>query len=170
MVADREGEEGRDVTDTPELRLLFHRLNNQLGNAGTFQYRNRGVQAILSSTYGRWSYGVGVGYDRRRLLVPAASPLAYLDGTKDESYYLFLTAGRQLDVDSDLSIAGYLNYYDNGAPGAGDVQSAGISAAYSRRIWRSLTGSAAAALSAFDQDGFNSRLIGSALVGLRYNF
>ena len=31
MVADREGEEGRDVTDTPELRLLFHRLNNQLG-------------------------------------------------------------------------------------------------------------------------------------------
>ncbi|WP_283420270.1 hypothetical protein [Sphingopyxis sp. Geo48] len=145
-------------------------LNNQLGNAGTFQYRNRGVQAILSSSYGRWSYGVGVGYDRRRLLVPAASPLAYLDGTKDESYYLFLTAGRQLDVDSDLSIAGYLNYYDNGAPGAGDVQSAGISAAYSRRIWRSLTGSAAAALSAFDQDGFNSRLIGSALVGLRYNF
>lgn len=145
-------------------------LNNQLGNAGTFQYRNRGVQAILSSTYGRWSYGVGVGYDRRRLLVPAASPLAYLDGTKDESYYLFLTAGRQLDADSDLSIAGYLNYYDNGAPGSGDVQSAGISAAYSRRIWRSLTGSAAAALSAFDQDGFNSRLIGSALVGLRYNF
>jgi len=33
-----------------------------------------------------------------------------------------------------------------------------------------LTGTAAAALNAFDQDGFNSQLIGSALVGLRYNF
>lgn len=145
-------------------------LNGQLGNVNGFQYRSRGVQAILSSRYGRWNYGVGVGYDQRRLLVPAASPLASLNGVKDENYYLFLSAGRPLDADSDLSLSGYLSFYDNGAPGAGDVQSAGISAVYSRRFWRGLTGSAAAALNAFDQDGFNSQLIGSALVGLRYNF
>ena len=81
-----------------------------------------------------------------------------------------VSAGRQLDSSSDLSISGYLNYFDNGSPGASDVQSAGISAAYSRRFWRGLTGTAAAGLNAFDQDGFNSQLIGSALVGLRYNF
>ena len=145
-------------------------LNNQIGNVGAFQYRNRGVQAVLSSSYGRWHYGVGVGYDRRRLLVPRGSVLANLNGITDESYYLFLSAGRQLDADSDLNISGYLSYFDNGAPGVGEVQSAGLSASYSRRFWRNLTGTAAASINAFDQDGFNSQLIGSALVGLRYNF
>jgi hypothetical protein len=145
-------------------------LNNQLGNATSAQYRSRGVQATLSSRFAGWSYGVGIGYDRRRLLVPRLSPIANLNGITDESYYLFLTAGRELDADSDLSVSGYVNYFDNGAPGASDVQSAGLSASYSRRFWRGLTGTAAASLNAFDQEGLNSQLIGSALVGLRYNF
>jgi hypothetical protein len=145
-------------------------LNGQIGNAGAFQYRNSGVQAVLSSRYGRWAYGVGLGYDRRRLLVPHGSVLANLDGVTDESYYLFLSAGRPLGADADISITGYLSYFDNGAPGASDVQSAGLTASYSRRFWRGLTGTAAASINAFDQDGFNSELIGSALVGLRYNF
>ncbi|WP_428627960.1 hypothetical protein [Sphingopyxis sp.] len=145
-------------------------LNNQLGNATAAQYRSRGVQATVSSRFAGWSYGVGIGYDQRKLLAPVLSPIAGLNGIKDESYYLFLSAGRQLDADSDLSLSGYLNYFDNGAPGTSDVQSAGLSAAYARRFWRGLTGTAAASLNAFDQDGFNSQLIGSALVGLRYNF
>ena len=145
-------------------------LAPQLANTTTAQFRSSGVQAILSSRYGRWSYGVGAGYDRRKLLVPTGSVLGAINGTVDEAYYLFVSAGRQLDSSSDLSISGYLNYFDNGSPGASDVQSAGISAAYSRRFWRGLTGTAAAGLNAFDQDGFNSQLIGSALVGLRYNF
>ncbi len=146
-------------------------LNNQLGGgANSAQFRNRGVQAVLSSRFGGWSYGIGLGYDRRRLLVPRGSPIANLGGITDENYYLFLTAGRRLDADSDISLSGYLNYFGNGAPQAGDVQSAGLSATYSRRFWRGLTGTAAAGLSAFDQEGFNSQLIGSALVGLRYNF
>lgn len=145
-------------------------LSNQLGNATAAQYRSRGVQATIGSRFAGWSYGVGIGYDQRKLLAPLLSPIASLNGIKDENYYLFLSAGRQLDADSDISLSGYLNYFDNGAPGASDVQSAGLSAAYSRRLWRSLTGTAAASLNAFDQDGFNSQLIGSALVGLRYNF
>jgi hypothetical protein len=145
-------------------------LNPQLGSTTSLQFRNRGVQALYSSRFGGWSYGVGVGYDQRRLLVPANSVLAPLNGLKDENYYLFMTAGRQLDAESDLSLSGYVSYFDNGAVNVGDIQSAGISAAYSRRFWRDLTGTAAASLNAFDQDGFNSELIGSALVGLRYNF
>ena len=145
-------------------------LSNQLGNATAAQYRSRGVQATIGSRFAGWSYGVGIGYDQRKLLAPLLSPIASLNGIKDENYYLFLSAGRQIDVDSDLSVSGYVNYFDNGAPGVGDVQSAGLSAAYSRRFWRGLTGTAAASVNAFDQDGFNSQLIGSALVGLRYNF
>ena len=145
-------------------------LGNQLGTPTAAQFRNSGVQAVMSSrTYG-WSYGVGVGYDRRRLLVPRTSPIASLNGITDENYYLFLTAGHPIDRDSDITLSGYLNYFDNGSPGGSDVQSAGLTASYGRRFWRGLTGTAAASLTAFDQDGFNSQLIGSALVGLRYNF
>ncbi|WP_411342357.1 hypothetical protein V6U71_14365 [Sphingopyxis sp. J-6] len=145
-------------------------LANQLGNTTTAQFRNRGVQAVFSSRLGGWSYGIGAGYDRRKLLLPGLSAISDLNGVIDENYYLFLSAGRQLDRDSDLTLAAYFNYFDNGAPGAANVQSAGISAAYSRRLWRGLTGHAAASLTSFDQDGFNSQLIGSALVGMRYNF
>lgn len=145
-------------------------LSNQLGNATSAQYRSRGIQATLSSRFGGWSYGVGVGYDRRKLLAPLLSPIGSLNGVKDENYYLFVSAGRQLDVDSDIGLSGYVNYFDNGAPGASDVQSAGLTTSYSRRFWRGLTGTAAASINAFDQEGFNSQLIGSALVGLRYNF
>src|SRR3546814_2379888 len=96
-----------------------------------------------------WSSDVcssDLGYDQRRLLVPATSVLAVLDGSKDESYYLFMTAGRELDADSTLGLSGFVNYFDNGALGAADIQSAGLSASYSRRLWRSLTGNASAAI------------------------
>jgi hypothetical protein len=145
-------------------------LNNALSNATGAQFRSRGIQGIFTSRAGPWSYGLGAGYDRRRLLVPALSQIADLNGVTDENYYLFASIGRQLGRDADLSFSGFYNYFDNGSPGATDVQSYGASAVYSRRFWRGLTGSAAASLTGFDQDGFNSQLIGSALVGLRYNF
>lgn len=145
-------------------------LNNALSNATGAQFRSRGIQGIFTSRAGAWSYGLGAGYDRRRLLVPALSQIADLNGVTDENYYLFASIGRQLGRDADLSFSGFYNYFDNGSPGATDVQSYGASAVYSRRFWRGLTGSAAASVTGFDQDGFNSQLIGSALVGLRYNF
>lgn len=145
-------------------------LSTQLGTTTIAQFRNRGVQAILSSRLGRWNYGIGAGYDQRRLLVPATSVLAPLRGVTDEGYYLFVAAGRPLDALSDISLAAYLSQYDNGAPPSQDARAAGLSAAYSRRFWRGLTGTAAGSLNAFDQDGFDSQLIASALLGLRYNF
>lgn len=145
-------------------------LNQALGSATGAQFRSRGVQAIYSSRLGAWNFGLGLGYDQRRLLAPMLSPLTGLNGVKDENYYMSMTIARALDRDSDLSFASYINYFDNGAPGASDVKSAGASVAYSRRFWRGLTGTAAASLNSFDQDGVNSQLIGSALVGMRYNF
>ncbi|HMO74990.1 MAG TPA: hypothetical protein PKD99_08605 [Sphingopyxis sp.] len=145
-------------------------LNNALSNATGAQFRSRGVQAIWSSRAGAWNYGIGAGYDRRRLLMPALGELADLDGVIDENYYLYAALGRQLGRDADIAFNAFYNYFDNGAPGASDVQSLGASVVYSRRFWRGLTGSVAANITSFDQDGFNSQLVASALLGLRYNF
>lgn len=145
-------------------------LSSALGSATATQFRNRGVQAQLSRVSDGWKLGIGGGYDRRKLLTPAGSVLANLNGITDENYYAFVSAARQLDRDSDLSGTLIFNHFDNGAPGAADVTAMGAGVTYTRRFWRQLTGSAAATLSSFDQDGFNSELIGAALLGLRYNF
>src|SRR3546814_14703775 len=105
-----------------------------------------------------WSYGVGIGYDQRRLPVPATSVIAALDGTKDESYYLFMTAARELDADSSLGFPGFVTYFDNGAPGSADVQSAGISASSSRPRLAHPTDTASAATTAFAPDGLHSHI------------
>lgn len=145
-------------------------LNPALASATSTQFRNRGIQAIISRQAGDWNLGFGGGYDRRRLLTPAGSTLAALNGITDENYYAFVTAARQLDRSSDLNATMSYNYFDNGAPGASDVSSLGGTVTYSRRFWRGLTGTASAAINSFDQDGVNSQLLGSALFGLRYGF
>lgn len=145
-------------------------LNPALGNATTAQFRNRGVQALLSRQSDGWNLGFGGGYDRRRLLAPIGSTLGGLNGVTDENYYAFLSVARQLDRTSDLSATAFYNYFDNGAAGASDATSLGGSVTYSKRFWRGLTGTASAAINSFDQDGVNSQLIGSALLGMRYSF
>lgn len=145
-------------------------LNPALASATSSQFRNRGIQALLSRQSGGWNFGVGGGYDRRRLLTPSGSTLAGLNGITDENYYAFISVARQLDRNSDLSGTVNYNFFDNGAPGASDVTSTGATITYSRRFWRGLTGTASGAINSFDQDGFNNELIGSALLGLRYSF
>ena len=145
-------------------------LSPALASATATQFRNRGIQAQLSRTGGGWNFGIGGGFDRRKLLTPAGSVLAPLNGITDENYYAFVSAARELDRDSNLTGTLTFNYFDNGAPGVGDVTAMGAGVTYTRRFWRQLTGTAAATLSSFDQDGFNSELIGAALLGLRYNF
>lgn len=145
-------------------------LSPALGSATSAQFRNRGVQALLSRQSNGWNVGIGGGYDRRRLLTPSGSTLAALNGITDENYYAFVTVARQLDRNSDLGATFNYNYFDNGSPGSSDVTSAGATVTYSRRFWRGLTGTASGAINSFDQDGVNSELIGSALLGLRYSF
>jgi hypothetical protein len=145
-------------------------LNPALGAAVAAQYRSRGIQALLSTQAGGWSIGIGGGYDRRRFLAPELAGLFSVNGAVDENYYLTMTVGRALDRRSDISFNGYVNYFDNGLPGAPDVLSAGATAAYTREIFRNLQGQAAVGVNAFDQDGVNNALIGSALLGLRYSF
>src|SRR3546814_11685014 len=60
-------------------------LTPQLGSTTAIQYRNRGVQALLSSRHGRWSYGVGIGYDQRPLPLPGTSAIAALVGRTAQS-------------------------------------------------------------------------------------
>jgi hypothetical protein len=145
-------------------------FNNTLGSIQTANYRNRGVAALVSTRAGSWNLGLGAGYDRRRYVAPSVLGQFGLNGVTDETYYASLFAGTQIDDNSRFDSTAFVSYTDNGLVGAPDVLATGATAGYYRNFTRRLTGSVAASLTSFNQDGVNSELLGSATLGLRYSF
>ena len=88
----------------------------------------------------------------------------------DQNYYANLTIGRELDIYSSFDANVYANLLDSGFANAPNVLGVGANAAYYRQILPRLQGTAAVGLDSFQQDGFDSELTASALLGLRYDF
>lgn len=145
-------------------------LNDAFQSISTSQFRARGVTGVLSLNRGRWNAGLGIGYAQRVFITPRSSQFFALDGLKDESFFAEATLGRRLDEQSSIEASLYANYFDSGIAQAPDVTSTGATAAYYRMIGRRISATAALGLYTSDQDGFESDVNGSALVGMRYTF
>ena len=145
-------------------------LANTAGNLSGFGFRNRGALFSVSTREGPWSYAAAVGYDNRRYELQQIAAFADLNGVTDESWYAFISASRPLDSRTSFAASMYGNWFDSGLAGDFDSFAMGGTAAVSRSFAQRLTGTAAVAVNAIDQDGFNTRVFGSALLGLRYGF
>ncbi|MEP6346128.1 MAG: hypothetical protein ABJ082_09940, partial [Parasphingorhabdus sp.] len=145
-------------------------FNDVLQSAASSSFRARGVNGQLTYNYGGWETGLGVGYARRRFFASQLGAVAAVDGLVDENYYANLTIGKELDAYSRFDANVYANLLDSGFAGAPNVLGLGANAAYYRQILPGLQGTAAVGLDSFQQDGFDSELTASALLGLRYDF
>ena len=145
-------------------------LNDALQSAASSSFRARGVNAALSYQHAGWTTNVGAGYQRRRFFAAALGAVPATDGLIDENYYAFLGIGKQLDRVSSFDANVYASLLDSGVPGAPNVLGLGANAAYYREIIPGLSGTVAAGLDSFRQEGFDSELTASALLGLRYDF
>ncbi|GAA0484005.1 hypothetical protein GCM10009096_28170 [Parasphingorhabdus litoris] len=145
-------------------------FNDALQSAASSSFRARGVNAQLAYGYNGWNMGVAAGYSRRRFFASQIGGLAGVDGLVDQNYYANLSIGRQLDARSGFNTNVYANLLDSGFVGAPNVLALGANAAYYRQIIPGLTGTAAVGLDSFQQDGFDSELTASALLGLQYEF
>lgn len=145
-------------------------FNDALQSASSSSFRARGVNGQLTYAHAGWSTGVGVGYSRRRFFASQLGSLASVDGLVDENYYANFFIGKQIDSRSSFDANVYANLLDSGFAGAGNVLSLGTNAAYYYQILPGLQGTVAAGLDSFHQDGFDSELTASALLGLRYDF
>ena len=144
-----------------------------LANFGSLRsavFRNRGVTASYSHNFGRMSAGIAGGFDRRRFIGAAGTPIAYADGVSDESAWLAAYARRQIDEQSDLTANANVNWFDSGVEGEGSATGYSVSLAYYRRILQDLTGTAAVGLDGITRDSLPDYKALSALLGLRYNF
>ncbi|MGB3796222.1 MAG: preprotein translocase subunit YajC, partial [Alteraurantiacibacter sp.] len=142
----------------------------QLNSLRSSVFRNRGVAASYSLTGRRTSFGIGAGYDRRSFIGAQDTALARVDGVIDESYYVAANASRQLSRNSNLSAGAYVSWFNSGAGSSGDGIGYSASLAYSRNLWRGLTGVAAIGLDGVSRDNLPDYTAASALLGLRYTF
>ncbi|MEP2750773.1 MAG: hypothetical protein ABJP02_13865 [Parasphingorhabdus sp.] len=145
-------------------------VNDALQSAASSSFRARGVNAQLTYSYSGWNMGVAAGYSRRRFFASQLGGLPGVDGLVDQNYYANLSIGRQLDARSGFDTNVYANLLDSGFAGAPNVLAMGANAAYYRQIIPRLTGTAAVGLDSFQQNGFDSELTASALLGLQYEF
>jgi hypothetical protein len=141
-----------------------------LQTANSASFRNRGVTAAVSTSFGGWDAGVAAGYSRRTYLASLLGARADLAGLVDENYFALASLGKTLDSKSRFDTAIYGTYFDPGFAGAGDVLGLGANAAYYRQIIRGLSATAAVGVDSFRQEDFDRELTASALVGLRYSF
>ncbi|ATW04893.1 hypothetical protein [Sphingorhabdus sp. YGSMI21] len=145
-------------------------FNDVLQSAASSSFRARGVNGQLTYRHGGWNTGLGVGYARRRFFASQLGSVSAVDGLVDQNYYANLTIGRELDAYSSFDANVYANLLDSGFANAPNVLGVGANAAYYRQILPRLQGTAAVGLDSFQQDGFDSELTASALLGLRYDF
>ena len=139
-------------------------------SASSSSFRARGVNGQYTYNYNGWQAGLGVGYARRRFFASQLGAVAAVDGLVDENYYTNLSIGRDIDTYSSFDANVYANLLDSGFAGAPNVLGVGANAAYYRRILPGLQGTAAVGLDSYRQEGFDSELTASALLGLRYDF
>ncbi|MDM8011727.1 MAG: hypothetical protein QUV08_12255 [Parasphingorhabdus sp.] len=145
-------------------------FNDVLQSAASSSFRARGVNGQLTYNTGGWNAGLGAGYARRRYFASQLGAVAAVDGLVDENYYASMSIGRQLDSYSSFDANIYANLLDSGFVDAPNVLGIGANAAYYRQILPGLQGTAAVGLDSFQQDGFDSEITASALLGLRYDF
>jgi hypothetical protein len=150
-------------------------LNDSLQSVASSFFRTRGVTGQVSLTSGSWTHGLGAGYSRRKFFAADTGALAGFDQTIDEIWFASYVGAKQLDARSSLSGTVYATYLENGpgqvlAGAGGDVLGIGTNAAYFRNFTNRFSGSLAVGLDYFEPQGFESSLIASALLALRYSF
>lgn len=135
----------------------------------TSNFRSRGIFGIYSTRHGPWRASLGAGYAQRKFLAPADIFFS-INGVTDESVMVQANVARELSRRSGIDGTVFTNWYMSGIQGAPDVTSTGATATYYHNFTNRLTGNASAGIYSFHQDGFDSDVIGTLLLGLRYQF
>lgn len=136
----------------------------------TNNFRNRGVNAILSGERGGWSFALAGGYNHRRYYAPALRTETSLGRIVEESFTLSADAVRRLSATSGVQLNAFAATADSNLPNARRAYGVGITGSYYQRLFSDrLQGTAALGLY-HSGSSRSDRTVASALIGLRYNF
>jgi len=144
-------------------------LNDVFQSISTASYRSRGIDAILSATRGRTTFGAGAGYANRRLYGNNGTPGVTLYAVEDQSYYAQGFASRSLSPVSQVDGNVFVNYYDPGIAASGGVWSYGASANYGHAFGR-LSTNAGLGVYSFKAADVDTVWSAQAQLAARYSF
>lgn len=145
-------------------------LNGIFQSISTASYRARGIDAVVSTTMGRSSYGIGAGYAHRRLHAPNRAPGTTIIGQEDESLYGQAFWSYALTRRSAVDASLFANWYDSRLPGAEAVFGAGATGNYTYTFGR-LGTIASLGVYAYDDPALeDTQWSAQALLGARYQF
>ena len=145
-------------------------LDSVFQSVTSASYRARGVDAVVSATRGRTTYGAGAGYASRKLFQPNRAPGVTIYGLEDRSWYGDLFVQRQLSPVSGVTAQAFVTYYDPALAGSAEILSTGATATYYRDFGRLGTTASIGLYSYRVGDGIETALRGQALIGARYTF
>ena len=144
-------------------------LNDVFQSISTASYRARGVDAVLTATNGRTTFGGGAGYTSRKLYAPNTPTGAVISGVDDQSYYGQLFFNRVLTPVSSIDGNLFVNYYEPGVANAGNIWSYGGTASYAHSFGR-LSTTASAGVYGFDTPLLDTQWSATAQLAARYSF
>lgn len=146
-------------------------LPGSLSSVRSSTFRARGVMATYGVDLGRYSAGIGGGYDRRRFIGARGTVLEAANGQTDENFWLSTYLNGRIDQHSSFATSLYANWFQSGSVLEGDTSAVGATAAYNRLLMRNLTATAALGLDGVKRDApLEDDWTASALVSVRYNF
>jgi len=145
-------------------------VNGALSSLSSAVFRGRGVAANYGQKFGQFRAALGAGYDRRTFIGARGTVLAAANGRVDENFYVNAGLSGPIDRLSSFSVGIYDNWFKSGDSALLDVNSVGINAGISRQFTQRLVGNVAVGLDSVNRKAVDDELVGTGLVGLRYNF
>jgi hypothetical protein len=145
-------------------------LGGALSSIRSSTFRARGVVATWGVDTGRYQFGIGAGYDRRKYIAAPGTILAAANGMVDENYWITAYLNGELDRRSSFSTNIYANWFQSGFASSGDGTAFGATAAYNRVLMPRLTGTVAVGLDGISREIEDDTWTASALAGVRYTF
>ncbi|HEX4736170.1 MAG TPA: hypothetical protein VH331_01275 [Allosphingosinicella sp.] len=144
-------------------------FSDALQSVNNFNFRNRGVSALLSGGRGVWSFGLGVGYNNRHYIAPPTADFL-LHGATEQSLTADFDVQRHFTRTSGLDFDAFAAWYDSGLRGEKSSYSTGLTATYYRSfLFDHLQANLSAGIYNTKGQGLDSTS-GTLLLGLRYGF
>ncbi|MBS0481059.1 MAG: preprotein translocase subunit YajC [Proteobacteria bacterium] len=145
-------------------------LTGALSSVRSSVFRGRGVMASLGFTGGRYGYGIGAGYDRRRFIALPGSVLGATDQTLDENWWVAAYLNGRIDSKSNFDTTVWANWYQSGDVLAGNSNAVGATASYNRSISSRISATAAVGVTGVNREFLEDIWTAQALASVRYSF
>jgi hypothetical protein len=145
-------------------------IGGSTGSLNSQVYRGRGVTVSLMQALGRWSVGLGGGWDRRQYIAAPETVLAELNGKVDQYYWVAGYAGGKVSQRSSIQTTLELYKFESGLVANGDIEAVRAVGVYSYYFSHHITANASLAIDGMRREALDDLWTASGAVGVRYSF